>query len=124
MPKEAIIKIEDICMVQSTLQIAKKNLKKLQRVYTRLNHIEYKRLNNDNIIYFEVWFMFMDEIIHIQKNLIAWIQTEFKSGRLFDKSLWKPVRDAYDISDMFFGYTYFFQYKEYYFKSLAEKLFV
>jgi hypothetical protein len=52
----------------------------------------------------------------IQKELIAWIQTEFKSGRLFDKSLWKPVRDAYDISDMFFGYTYFFQYKEYYFQ--------
>ena len=70
MPKEAIIKIEDICMIQSSIQIAKKNLKKLQRVYTRLNHIEYKKLNHDNIIYFEVWFMFMDEIIHIQKNLI------------------------------------------------------
>ncbi len=70
MPKEAIIKIEDICMVQASLQIAKKNLKKLQRVYTRLNHIEYKKLNNDTIIYFEVWFMFIDEIILIQKNLI------------------------------------------------------
>ena len=70
MPKEAIIKIEDICMVQTNLQVAKKNLKKLQKVYTRLNLIDYKKLNNDDVIYFEVWFMFMDEIIHIQKNLI------------------------------------------------------
>jgi hypothetical protein len=70
MSKEVIIKIEDICMIQTNLQLAKKNLKKLQKVYTKLNLIDYKKLNNDKVIYFEVWFMFMDEIIHIQKNLI------------------------------------------------------
>jgi hypothetical protein len=52
----------------------------------------------------------------IQKNLIAWIQTEFKSGRLFDKSLWKPVRVSGDITDMFLGYRYFFSYKKYHFQ--------
>jgi hypothetical protein len=52
----------------------------------------------------------------IQKGLIPWIQTELKSGRLFDKGLWRPFRDPYDITDMFFGYRLFFPYKEYYFQ--------
>jgi hypothetical protein len=52
----------------------------------------------------------------IQKKLIAWIQTELKDGRLFDKSLWKPFRLPFDIIDMFFGYRYFFPYKKYHFQ--------
>lgn len=71
MLKEATIKVEDICTTMGNLQTAKKNLKKMERVYNRLNCMEYKKdLTNSDTIYFELWFMFMDEIIHIQKKII------------------------------------------------------
>jgi hypothetical protein len=52
----------------------------------------------------------------IQKKLIIWIKNEIKNDRFFEKSLWKPFRELYDITDMFFGYRYFFQYREHYFQ--------
>ena len=71
MQKEEIIKIEDLCVISGSFQTAKKNLKKMERVYNRLNCMEYKKdLTNSDTIYFELWFMFMDEIIHIQKKII------------------------------------------------------
>ncbi|CCV02270.1 hypothetical protein IIV30_075L [Invertebrate iridescent virus 30] len=70
-----IIKIEQICLVNSTLKTAKKNLKKLEKVMVELESIDYKKLKlGDTLttIYYEVWFMFINEIICIQKHLIEY----------------------------------------------------
>lgn len=52
----------------------------------------------------------------IQKELIPWIQNEYKSGRLFTKSLWKPFRDSYTLIDMYLGYRILFIFKHYVFQ--------
>ena len=74
---QATIKAEPICMVTSTLANSKKNLKKMNKIYDALNLIDPKEEFKENNgkpqlmeIYYQVWFMFMDEIIHIQKTLI------------------------------------------------------
>ncbi len=76
--------------------------------------------DEDNIKHFEI----IDELysniqeIHckdIQKELILWIKNELLNNRLFDQSLWKPFR-KYNLIDMYLGYKYLFQYKQYYFQ--------
>lgn len=73
------INIEEIYTVDSTLKNAKKNLKKLEKIYNHICNIDYKKLQESeiiqNVVYYEVWFMFMDEIIQVQTDLI-------KNGRL------------------------------------------
>ena len=81
-PKSVIVKVEGICLVNSSLKFARKNLKKIEKVYDDFNLIDRKQLNGINglirpllhSIYYEVWFMFMDDIIHIQKDLINYFE--------------------------------------------------
>ena len=76
------IKVEEVCLVKSNLKIARKNLKKIEKIYDDLNLINPKQLKGINgfinpllhTIYYEVWFMFMDDIVHIQKNLIDYFE--------------------------------------------------
>jgi hypothetical protein len=53
---------------------------------------------------------------NIQIELVPWIKKELEENRLFDRKLWKPFRDSYSISDMYYGYRKLFQYKCYYFQ--------
>ena len=50
----------------------------------------------------------------IQKEIIPWIKNEYESGRLFEKTNWKPFRDQYLLTHMYFGYKYTFKFKNYY----------
>jgi hypothetical protein len=52
----------------------------------------------------------------IHSLLLPWIQAEYKSGRLFEKGLWRPVRDWQCLSFHGLGYRILFQYKNYYFQ--------
>lgn len=81
------IKAEEICLVNSTLKNSKKNLKKLEKVMDALNIIDIKKLNGIkekkidpllHTIYYELWFMFTNELIHIQKDLIDYFEYSFK----------------------------------------------
>ena len=80
--KVVTIKVEEIYLVNSSLKNAIKNLKKMEKVYDDINLIDPKKLHGINgiikpllhVIYYEVWFMFMDEIIHIQKDLIEYFE--------------------------------------------------
>jgi hypothetical protein len=56
----------------------------------------------------------------IEKDLIPWIKNEKENKTLFDNSLWKPFRDTYTLSDMYFGYRKLFKYKHYYFQLAIE----
>jgi hypothetical protein len=75
---EVIIQVEHICLVNSTIKNAKKNLKKMGKIYNNLNLVDSHALDGVNnvvdpflhTIYYEIWFMFMDEIINIQKDLL------------------------------------------------------
>jgi hypothetical protein len=51
---------------------------------------------------------------NLQTNLIPWIKNEYKLGRLFEKTNWKPF--FYCYNDMFLGYRIPFSYKQYYFQ--------
>ncbi len=55
----------------------------------------------------------------IQKEIIPWIKNEKQLGKLFDCTLWKPFRD-YNLVDMYYGYKYLFQFKQYYFQLAME----
>src|SRR5574344_2251040 len=77
------IKVEEIYLVNSTLKNAKKNLKKMDKIYDKINKINFKEIRHKLgcfhplLIYYEVCFIFMAEIIHIQKELI----NDFKCSR-------------------------------------------
>ncbi len=71
------IQVEYLCLINTTIKNAKKNLKKMDKIYNNLNLVDTKQLDGYDeigpllhIIYYESWFMFMDEIIHIQKDLL------------------------------------------------------
>lgn len=69
------IEIEQLRLVNSTLKSAKRNLKKLEKIMVDLDAIDYKKLKLDNeifltTIYYEVWFIFINELISVQKQLI------------------------------------------------------
>lgn len=57
---------------------------------------------------------------NIQKELEIWIMNEYKNNKLFEKNNWKPFRDLELMTDMFLGYKYMFQYKQYYFQLAIE----
>lgn len=56
----------------------------------------------------------------IEKALIPWINNEYQSGRLFEKTNWKPFRDQYLLTRMYFGYKYSFNFKNYYLQLALE----
>ena len=102
------IKVEEVCLVKSNLKIARKNLKKIEKIYDDLNLVNPKQLKGINgfinpllhTIYYEVWFMFMDDIVHIQKNLIDYFEyankgeeQPIKNNEFVDKikMLMKPI---------------------------------
>ena len=97
--QKATIKAEPIRMVASTLANSKKNLKKMNKIYDALNLIDPKEELKENNgkphlieIYYQVWFMFMDEIIHIQRTLInCSCEGEIKP------SLVKEIMDKMDL---------------------------
>lgn len=80
---EVVIQVEHICLVNSTIKNAKKNLKKMDKIYNNLNLVDLRKLDGIkdfvnpllHTIYYEIWFMFMNEIIHIQKNLLELFNT-------------------------------------------------
>jgi hypothetical protein len=80
MVQTTIVKVEGIYLVQSTIKDTQTHLKKLEQIYDKLNLVEYKKLRK-NRIYYEVWFMFMDEIIHLQKILIDYMMDETKQNK-------------------------------------------
>lgn len=96
-------------------------------LFNYMIHNYNKMINDNNIYYFEIT-DYMDKFdkeayeLHdkylqdIEKNLIPWIQNEYKTGRLFEKSNWKPFRDQYDLLEMYFGYNKYVQFKNYYFQ--------
>jgi hypothetical protein len=56
----------------------------------------------------------------IQTDLIHWIRIELEENRLLKKELWKPFRDKWHLSEMYYGYRKLFQYKHYYFQLAME----
>ncbi|ABF82045.1 hypothetical protein MIV015R [Invertebrate iridescent virus 3] len=78
-PRQVTIKAKELWLVNSTMTIAKKNLKKMEKVYDYLNQINIKTLSPESVIYYELWFMFIVECIHIQKIIIEYFQHE-KNG--------------------------------------------
>lgn len=52
----------------------------------------------------------------IEKEIGPWIQKEYESGRLFDKTVWKPFRDRYTLFDGYMGYKKMFIFKNYFFQ--------
>jgi hypothetical protein len=52
----------------------------------------------------------------IQKELVPWIYNQEKLNSLFDKTNWKPFRDKYCFREMYMGYKYMFQFKNYFFQ--------
>jgi hypothetical protein len=87
----------------------------------------YNVMINDNIIrgleIFEIRQNFYSEILYLEKNhldeiqkeLIPWIQNQYKTGQLFEKSNWKPFRDI-GFTTFTLGYKIMFQYKQFYFQ--------
>lgn len=65
------IKLESLLILNSTINTAEKNLKKLEVARDQVYRINYRNLKGlVNTLYYELWFMFMDEIIHIQKLVL------------------------------------------------------
>lgn len=56
----------------------------------------------------------------LEQELLHWIQNEHASGRLFQKDLWRPVRDSYLLTYMYLGYRKTFQFKHYVFQLAFE----
>jgi hypothetical protein len=56
----------------------------------------------------------------IQIELIPWIKNEFEEGRLFQKTNWKPFRNQYELTSMYYGYRKIFQYKNNYLQLALE----
>jgi hypothetical protein len=76
------IKVEEICLVNSSLKYAQKNLKKIEKIYNELNLIDFKQIKKNNgltqFMYCEIWFIFIDDVLHIQKQLINYFKYDFK----------------------------------------------
>lgn len=83
--KEITIEVEEVYLVNSTIKNAKKNLKKLIKIYDTINLVDYKYFQKNNnlkhIVYYETWFMFMDDIVHIQKDLIEYFENEINGEK-------------------------------------------
>lgn len=60
----------------------------------------------------------------IEDLLIPWIETQHKTGQLFEKSNWKPFRDQEDRLSCVLGYKILFQYNKYYFQLVINLAYV
>jgi|APFre7841882630_1041343.scaffolds.fasta_scaffold01048_6 hypothetical protein len=65
-----IIQLEHLFVVPTTLKTMQKNLIILQQIYDMFNRFNYKFSSIKKLIVFEYWFMFLDEIIQIQQDII------------------------------------------------------
>jgi hypothetical protein len=75
---KASIKLESLLILNSAITRAEKNLKKLEVARNQVYQVNYKNLKGlVDTLYYELWFMFMDEIIHIQKLVLDF----FREGR-------------------------------------------
>jgi hypothetical protein len=96
-------------------------------------------INNNKIRYFEIMDyrdkidMYDKKILDvlndnclktIEDKLIPWIETQHKSGQLFEKSNWKPFRDQEDFLTCVLGYKILFQYDKYYFQLVIDYCYV
>lgn len=90
--------------------------------YQEMIDTEVKQIRN-----FTIWYTTIDmmyEYIPIttlyeqemERLLIPWLEEEYQSGRLFERSHWKAFRDAYDFNDIHMGYRYLFVFHEYVFQ--------
>ena len=76
----------------------------------------------------DIRWRYSDEVDEINKNykndiyneLEIWIKREHEVGRLFQKELWKPFRELYNMSDCVAGYKKMFRYKHYYFQLIVD----
>jgi hypothetical protein len=66
--------------------------------------------------YSESRYLEKNHLVEIKKELLPWIQQQYESGQLFEKSNWKPFRNFTDFLTSTFGYRVMFQYKEFYFQ--------
>jgi hypothetical protein len=110
--KDYVIEVEALLLVKSDLTMARKNLKRMQHIYDKVNGLINQNEGkfqpgsppHSDCLYSEIWFMFMDEIVHIQhviiKSLIEGTLTDYKINEFVDKIklITKP------ISIIFFGY--------------------
>lgn len=66
------INIEGTYIVLSSIKVAIKNLKKIEEIYDKINAVNFKKLKGPkhHIIYYELWFIFIDEMVHLQKDII------------------------------------------------------
>lgn len=47
----------------------------------------------------------------VHEKISEWAHEEHRSGRLFDKSLWKPFRDQLAFTTMYYGYRKLFSFR-------------
>jgi hypothetical protein len=97
-----------------------------EKLYNYLINNYNKMLDKDNIPHFYIrnWYYYIEDIDNIyesygediEKELLTWIQNEYKENRLFNRELWKPFRGNHTSYEMFNGYRKLFQYKHYYFQ--------
>jgi|GWRWMinimDraft_13_1066021.scaffolds.fasta_scaffold20747_2 hypothetical protein len=72
---KASIKLESLLILNSAITRAEKNLKKLEVARNQVYRVNYKNLKGlVDTLYYELWFMFMDEIIHIQKLILGFFR--------------------------------------------------
>jgi hypothetical protein len=57
----------------------------------------------------------------IEKELFPWIMNEYKEGRFFDKTLWRPFRNYVDVMTIYYAYRKLFKYNEYIFQVAIEE---
>ncbi len=85
-----------------------------------IKHFEIRQQYNSLLSGKDIIDQYSIYIDDIKCKLLQWIKTERENGRLFDRNLWKPFRDTYTLNDMYNGYRYLFQYKQFYFQLIME----
>lgn len=86
---------------------------------------ENTRIKHFNIRDDKIYDLGRDEIMdnynqELEDTTLQWIREEQKAGRLFQKDLWRPVRDSYLLTSMYLGYRKIFQFKHYVFQLAFE----
>lgn len=55
----------------------------------------------------------------VHEEIVPWIHEEHQSGRLFNKDNWKPFRDQYKFTTMYYGYRKLFCFHDFLYFQLA-----
>lgn len=101
-------------------------IKEAEESYEYMIHNYNDMFDGDTIKHFDIRYASPMTIGHaddvkekwyneIHKGLVAWIHNEYESGRLFERTNWKPFRDRYTLVDVHLGYYKLFVYKNNYF---------